>query len=308
MPDQTSSEETPDLPPAGYFERNPHFKYVAPAMAVMVLLSVVPTIFTIIISFTNYQLGWQFDRAKFVGFRNFMRLFSGGDPDFWHSVWISILFMVLATGVEMLLGFAIASLLNAMEFKLKPVVIGILIIPLAMTPSIAAQMWKLMLNAEYGIVNYILSALFDIKIIWLSKDMAFWSVLLVDLWQFTPFVALIMYAGLRSMPSEPYESAAIDGASRVQMLFRITLPMLRKLIYLCILLRGIDSLKLFDTAFVLTQGGPGNATEFLSLHVFRLANAQNGLIGRATAVAMVLLVVVSLVSWYLIKQQRKGED
>lgn len=307
MPNPSNPEDARRSPLDGYFQERPHLKYIAPAMAVMVLLSVVPTLFTIVIAFTNYRLGWDFDRAKFVGFRNFWRLFSGGDPDFWHSVWISVAFMVLATGLEMLIGFAIAALLNSTEFKLKPVVIGILIIPLAMTPSIAAQMWKLMLNAEYGIVNHFLDLLFGVKIIWLSKDMAFWSVLLVDLWQFTPFVTLIIYAGLRSMPAEPYESAAIDGASRSQMLRFITLPMLRKLLVLCVLMRAIDSLKLFDTAFVLTQGGPGNATEFLSLHVYRLANAQNGLIGRAAAVALVLLLIVGLVSHYLIKQQRKGD-
>ncbi len=291
-----------------YFRGRPHIKYITPAMVIMVLLSVVPTIFLIVISFTNYQLGWEFSRAKFVGFNNFIRLFSGADPDFWHSVYISILFMLLATLLEMLLGFGIASLLNSTEFFLKPLVIGMLIIPLAMTPSIAAQMWKLMLNAEYGVFNYILQSLFGAKVIWLSADMAFWSVLLVDIWQFTPFVTLIIYAGLRSMPNEPYESAAIDGATRFQMLRFVTLPMLRKLLFLAILMRSIDALKLFDTAFVLTQGGPGNATEFLSLHVFRLANAQNGLIGRAAAVALVLLVIVTVVSRILIKQQRKGVD
>lgn len=305
MQDETTRSQKRFL--SHYFQEKQHIKYIAPAMTALVLLSVVPTLFVGIIGFTNYQLGWDFSRAKFVWFRNFMRLFKGDDPDFWHSVWISLAFMVFATGIEMVLGFIIASLLNAWEFSLKPVVIGILIIPLAMTPSIAAQMWKLMLNSEYGVINHFLTSLFGIKIIWLSKDMAFWSVLLVDLWQFTPFVTLIIYAGLRSMPAEPYESAAIDGASRVQMLWHITLPMLRKLLFLCILMRAIDSLKLFDTAFVLTQGGPGNATEFLSLHVFRLANAQVGLIGRAAAVAVVLLVVVGVVSHFLIKQQRKGD-
>lgn len=292
----------------GYLLRRPHLKYIAPAMLVMVVMSVLPTIFLVIVSLTNYQLGWDFERAKFVGIDNFIRLFSGADPDFWHSVWISICFMVLATGLEMLLGFAIASLLNSMEFKLKPLVIGILIVPLAMTPSIAAQMWKLMFNAEYGVINHVLKLFFNTGITWLSSDMAFWSVLLVDIWQFTPFVTLIIYAGLRSIPHEPYESAAIDGATRLQMLRYITLPMMRKLLFLAILLRAIDSLKLFDTAFVLTQGGPGNATEFLSLHVYRLANAQNGLIGRAASVALVLLVIVTVVSRLLITQQRRGVD
>lgn len=291
-----------------YFRQRPHMKYIAPAMFVMVVLSVLPTIFLLVISLTNYQLGWNFGRAKFVGIANFIRLFTGADPDFWHSVWISVAFMALATGIEMLLGFGIASLLNSSEFKLKPLVIGILIVPLAMTPSIAAQMWKLMLNAEYGIINSILQAVLNTKVVWLSQSMAFWSVLLVDCWQYTPFVTLILYAGLRSMPTEPYEAASIDGATRLQTLRFITLPMMKKLIFLALLMRAIDSLKLFDTAFVLTQGGPGNATEFLSLHVFRLANAQNGLIGRAAAVALVLLVIVTVVSRLLIREQRKGVD
>jgi multiple sugar transport system permease protein len=164
-------------------------------MSVMVLLSIVPTVFLICISFTNYQLGWLFSRARFNGLNNFIRLFSGADPDFWHSVGISLAFMVFATGIEMILGYGIASLLNSMEFRLKPLVVGIMIVPLAMTPSIAAQMWKLMLNAEYGILNHIFQSLLGLKIIWLSRELAFWSILLVDVWMFTPFVTLIIYAG-----------------------------------------------------------------------------------------------------------------
>lgn len=288
-----------------YFAKNPHNKFIAPAMCAMIILSVIPTLFLIIISFTDYQLGWEFSRAEFVGLENFIRLFSGNDSEFWFSIFISISFMVIATVIEMIIGFFLALLLNSSEFKLKPLVIGILIIPLAMTPSIAAQMWKLMFNAEYGIINHFLQILFNVKIIWLSSDMAFWSILLVDIWQFVPFVTVILYAGLRSIPDEPYESAAIDGASRLQELRYITIPMMRKLIYLAILFRAIDSLKLFDTVFVLTQGGPGNATEFLSLHVYRMANAQNGLIGRATAIAIVLLLIVTVISTFLIKLQRK---
>ncbi len=177
-----------------FLHKNQHIKYITPAMVTMFILSIVPTIFLLIISFTNYQLGWKFGRTKFVGIKNFVRLFSGADPDFWHSVWISLLFMVLATCIELVLGFLLAMLLNSSEFKLKPLVIGIMIIPLAMTPSIAAQMWKLMLNSEYGIVNEILQSLFNFKVVWLSKDMAFWSILIVDIWQFTPFVTLIIYA------------------------------------------------------------------------------------------------------------------
>lgn len=294
-----------DLAIGDYFRKRPHIKYIAPAMVTLFVLSIVPTIFLIVVSFTNYHLGWDLSRAKFVAFDNYMRLFSGRDRDFWHAVYISLKFMSIATIIEMILGFSIAILLNEKEFKLKPLVVGILIIPLAMTPTIAGQMWKLMLNAEYGLINYILGGLFGVKVAWLSADMAFWSIMIVDIWQFTPFVALILYSGLRSMPDEPYESAMIDGAGKVRSFFYITVPMMRSLILLSLLMRAVDSLKLFDTAFVLTQGGPGNATEFLSLHVYRMVNAQNGLIGRGAAVAMVLLVIVTVVSNILIRFQRK---
>ena len=290
---------------SGFLRNRPHIKFIAPAMTTLFLLSIVPTIFLVAVSFTNYQLGWSVDRAKFVALENYLRLFSGRDRDFWHAVFISLQFMFIATTIQMVLGFGVALLLNDREFRLKPLVVGILIIPLAMTPAIAGQMWKLMFNAEYGLINYILGALFGVKIAWLSSGLAFWSIMIVDIWQFTPFVALILYAGLRSMPEEPYESAMIDGAGKVRSFFYITVPMMRSLILLALLMRAVDSLKLFDTAFVLTQGGPGNATEFLSLHVYRQVNAQNGLIGRGAAVAIVLLAVVTVVSNVLIRVQRK---
>lgn len=291
--------------PGGWLRDRPYIKYIAPAMLTLFVLSIIPTLFLVIVSFTDYQLGWSPDRAEFVAFENYMRLFSGRDRDFWHAVYISLVFMIAATSVEMVLGFAIALLLNEKEFRLKPLVVGILIIPLAMTPTIAGQMWKLMFNAEYGLLNYLLGGLFGLKVPWLSSGMAFWSIMIVDIWQFTPFVALILYSGLRSLPDEPYESAMIDGAGKARSFYYVTLPMMRPLILLAMLMRAVDSLKLFDTAFVLTQGGPGNATEFLSLHVFRMVNAQNGLIGRGAAIAMVLLALVTVISNLLIRFQRK---
>lgn len=288
---------------------NPHWKYIGPTMFILFVLSIVPTIFLFGVSLTNYQLGWKLTnpKLKIVWFKNYIRLFNGKDADFWHAVLISLEFMVLATAVEMVLGFAVALMLNKKEFKLKPVIIGILIIPLAMTPTIAGQMWKLMFNAEYGLINYILDNLFKVRVTWLSSELAFWSILIVDIWQFTPFVTLILYAGLRSVPEEPIEAAMIDGASSARIFFNITVPMMSKLIYLALLLRCVDALKLFDTAFVLTQGGPGNATEFLSLHVYRLVNAQNGLLGRGAAVAIVLLLLVNVVSKLLLKVQHRKD-
>lgn len=274
-------------------------------MGIMTILTVFPSIFLYLISLTNYQLGWGLDRVEFVGIDNYIRLFRGGDPDFWNAIVISLWFMVLTATIEMVLGFFIGKILCESDFRFKPVVFAILIIPIVMTPSIAGNIWKLMLNSEYGIINYILEMFGFPKVAWLDAEMAFNSVVLSDIWQWTPFVALISYAGMCSLPSEQYEAAKIDGAGAIQLFYHITLPALRSLIFLTLIFRTIDSLKIYDMPFVLTQGGPGNSTEFLSLHIYRLANAQNGLIGRAAANAVILMLLSTIISKILIYFQRK---
>lgn len=289
-------------------KRKPYLPYIAPAMTIMTVLTIFPSIFLYVISMTNYQLGWDFSRMQWVGLQNYTRLFTGQDPDFWNAIYISLKFMIEATAIEMVLGFLIGKLLNDSEFKLKPVVFAILIVPIVMTPSIAGNIWKLMLNSEYGIINYWLGKLGMAKIAWLDAQHAFASVLLADVWQWTPFVTLIFYAGMRSLPHDQYEAAKVDGANTVQLFRHITLPALKPLIFLALVFRTIDSMKIYDMPFVLTQGGPGNSTEFLSLHIYRLANAQNGLIGRAAANAIVLLLIATVISAILIRLQRKEAE
>lgn len=135
---------------------------------------------------------------------------------------------------------------------------------------------------------------------------AFLSVVLVDIWQNTPFVALIIYAGLKALPEDPYEAAVMDGASRFQLFRYITLPLLRPIILLAVIFRLIDSLRTFDIPFSLTQGGPGSATEFLSMHIYRLGFAQTGWVGRASATSVILLTLTTIISLLLIRLMRKG--
>jgi len=290
-----------------WFTKNPHLAYVLPSIILLALLTIVPAIFLYYISLTNYELGQTWSEQNLVGLKNFIRLFSGSDPEFWPSVRISILFMLLATLFETICGFIIALLLDR-DFKLKSLVFACLLIPITMTPSVLGQIWKLMYNAEYGVINYFVELLFHTKIVWLGPNLAFISTLLVDIWQWTPFMALIIYAGLRSIPTEPHEAALVDGANVIQSFRYITLPLLRPLLSLALLFRLMDSLKLFDVPFVLTQGGPGNKTELLSLHVYRLGFAQTGWIARASATGVVLLIIIIISSQFLIRQFRKGDE
>lgn len=290
-----------------WLRRHPWAPYIFPTAIVMLLLFVVPILFVFLISLTNYHLGAEFGKISVLGLANYKRLFTGEETGFFHSVWLSIGFMILGTVLQLILGMICAMLLNH-EFRGKGLVIACLIIPIAMTPSIVSQIWKLMFNSEFGVINYFLNAITGNGIQWLDGDHAFLSVLIATVWQYTPFVTLMMYAGLRSLPISPYESAMLDGASSGQIFFYITLPLMKNLLILCALLRAIDMLKTFDIPYVLTQGGPGSATKFLSLLIYDTGFGEQNFVGRASAMAVVLIVVVTLISLVLFHVQNKGRE
>lgn len=290
-----------------YGRRRPYLFFIMPALVIMAVLVAFPTLFLYYISLTDYEMGYDLASANLVGINNYVRLISGRDRVFWYSVAISLLFMLVATMIEMILGYGLASLLNQKEYKLKGLVFGCLVVPIAMTPSIAGQIWKLMLNSEYGVFNYLLNRLLHIKVTWLGPDMVFLSVILIDIWQWTPYVALILYSGLRAIPIESYETAAVEGASRWQSFCYVTVPMLKPVLLIAVLFRSIDCLKTFDIPYVLTQGGPGNLTEFMSLHIYRLGFAQTGFIGRAAAMSVILSIIITVLSGFIIARMRKKE-
>lgn len=270
-------------------QKKEHYIYILPSVIILALIVIFPTIFLWYISFTNYDLTMGWENKKLVGFDNFLYLFQQ-DKDFWHSVQISLLFMVITVFAELCLGFMIALLFNR-EIRWKRLWIACLIVPMVMTPAIVSLMWKLMLNTEYGVLNYILSWLSIKKINWLGYESAFWSLMIVEIWQWTPFMTLILYAGLQALPNEPFEAADVDGASFTQALYYITLPLLKPIIAIALLLRSIDALKIFDIVYGLTQGGPGNSTELMSLHIYRLGFRHTNWMGRASANAIILLLL-----------------
>lgn len=292
----------------GLGARRPELPFLLPALIVMTVLFITPIVFTIAASFTDFKLGMRFSDFSFVGLGNYIRLFDGSQSKFLFSIGISILLTVLGTGLQMVLGMACAMLLNSREFRGKGVVIACLLVPVAMTPSIASQMWKLLLNADFGIVNHLLKSLFGFTVTWLDVDHAFLSVLIAIVWQFTPFVTLMLYAGLRSMPDSPYESAIVDGANGFQIFIHVTLPMMKRLIILCVLLRTVDMLKTFDIPYTLTQGGPGSATKFLGLLIYDIAAGETNYVGRASAIAVILIVIVCLFSVVLFRAMNKSDE
>jgi multiple sugar transport system permease protein len=285
-------------------KKKEHYPYILPAVATLILIVIFPTIFLWYVSFTNYDLTMGWKKKAFVGFKNFVYLFSK-DKDFWYSLQISIVFMIVTVIAELVLGFGIALLFNR-KLRGKRVWMSFLIIPMVITPTIISLIWKLMLNTEYGVLNYILSLITIGKVNWLSPQTALLSLMIVDIWEWTPFMALILYAGLQAIPQEPYEAARVDGANASQILYYITIPLLKPMMFVALLLRSIDALKIFDVAYGMTQGGPGRATELMSLHIYRLGFRHTNWIGRASANAIVLLMLITLLTTVLLRSLRKS--
>ncbi len=278
--------------------------FLSPAIIPLVLLTIGPLIFLYWISMTNYELGQQIGSAHFIGLSNYIRLFSGRDREFWDSVRVTLELAFLATSLELIFGFAIAFLIHTTE-KFRSLFVSAFMLPMVVTPVIVGLIWKLMLNSESGIINWILGHLFGVTPTWLGPDLSFVSVLIVEVWQWTPFVALILVSGLASLPEEPLEAAAIDGATRWQTLRYVVLPILQPIILFALLIRLIDELKIFDAIFIMTGGGPGSTTESLSVHSYRLGFVATGWIGRSSATAVVLALITVAASFYMISRLQR---
>jgi len=258
------------------------------------MITVIPTVFLAITSMNYWELGYPWSERIWVGLANYTNSFT--NQQFLHSIQVTVLYTISAVSIELIFGFAIAWFLSRPSLVLRGFLLACLIIPMTVTPSIAGLIWRLYFNPIYGIVNYVLGRFIDIAPNWYSYTLALPSVILVDIWQWTPFVALVLLAGLSAIPKSPVEAALVDGADSWQMVKYVFLPLLRPIILIVLILRTMDALKMFDVVFSLTGGGPADATELLSMHVYRTGFYQSGMVGLASAMAVVLLIVIMLFS------------
>lgn len=250
-------------------------------------------------SFTSYRLNRGAPVPNWG--ENFLSLFSSGEG--LHAVGITLGYAAVVVVIECVLGMGLAMLLNYVgrvgnSFRL------LIVLPLLLPPVVAALMWKVMLT-ENGVVNWLLEAVGSQKLLWLNgPDSALWSVVLIDVWIFTPFVVLLAQAGLKSVPKELSEAAAMDGAGPVRNFMSVTLPMLMPVLVVIVTFRGIDSLKMFDIIYTTTKGGPVDATT--NLHVMAyLDGIRNLNFGAAMAALMVLWLLCYLISFFLLRARRK---
>lgn len=267
--------------------------WLAPLVALLVVFTIYPLIYNIWLSFHEFVPKRR--AVEWVGFENWIQLWN--DERFWSAMGVTFTYFFVALVIEVTLGMAIALLLDA-ELPGFGVLRAVLSMTLVIPPAIAGMMFLLMQDPQFGVITYFLAQLgiLDQSTPILStSSLALAGVLLAEIWQWTPFMVLIFMAGLRSMPSEPFEAAMIDGASSWQMFRRLTLPMMSKVLAVAILLRGIDLFRVFDYVFVMTSGGPGTSTYSLSLYAWQQTFSFTNW-GYGATISLVSLVIVMVMA------------
>jgi multiple sugar transport system permease protein len=239
-----------------------------------------------------------------VGWDNFARVL--GDPGFLHALWLTFGYSFVTVAGEFAIGLAIALMLNRVV-ALKPIYFAILTIPMAMSPVSVGLIWRMLLQPNLGIANAILESLGLARLDWLgTADLAFWTMAAVDIWQQMSFVILILAAGLAALPRDPYEAADVDGASGLQQFWYLTLPMLRPVAAITIIIQLINEFRTYDLTYVLTKGGPGVSTEVLSFFAYRRAFLGLSLNEGAAASFVLLLVVLALTLVFFVVTERRA--
>lgn len=263
--------------------------YISPAFIVLIVILVYPLGYSFWLSFHKWTLRTFQTGIPFVGFDNYSTLLTS--TEFLASMRITVTFVVLALLFEFTLGMSLALLLNH-ELKGKGIIRSVILLPMMCTNVVIGLTWRLLFNYEYGIINYYLSTLNFPRVEWLSSpDIAMWSIIIVDVWNTTSFVTLMLLAGLQSMPEEPFEAAKIDGASSLQTFYYLTLPLLRSTILVALLWRFIDTFRIFDVVYLLTAGGPARVTETISINIYRYG-FQSFNLGYASAASYLMIVIL----------------
>lgn len=274
--------------------------FMLPSLIALMLVLAVPLVYSMLTSFFDTNLKYR-GLGDFVGLQNYIEVLK--DKYFLDSVKTTVIFTVCVVVLEFLTGLGIALLLNNIT-KARNFFFTIIIVPMMITPIAVGLIWRLLLHSDLGIVNYVLSLIGISGKAWLAdSSIALKTVMFIDIWQNVPYMVLVILAGLVTLPTEPYEAAAIDGASRIQSFFNLTVPMMIPTFSVVLLLRTITALKTYDLIFVLTRGGPGTTTEVISYHIYQQAFRYLE-IGKASAMSYLLLLMIVPVAFLFIKISR----
>jgi multiple sugar transport system permease protein len=267
-------------------------RFVMPALVMLSAFTVYPIVYVIYLSLQRRLL--VFDISRFVGIENYRFLLS--DMRFWNALKNTVYFTIASVSLEFLLGLSIAVLLNR-EFRCKGFVRAVVLIPWAIPTVVSARMWEWMYNTDFGILNYLLGA----NVNWLGSQ--FWALnaaVFMDVWKTTPFVAILLMAGLQVIPRELYQAARVDGAGNWEIFRRITMPLLTPVILVVLIFRTLDAFRVFDAIYVLTGGGPANTTETLSIYAYKIL-FQTLQFGYGSTLSVVIFMCIGGITVFYIR-------
>ncbi|GAA5123742.1 sugar ABC transporter permease [Alloalcanivorax gelatiniphagus] len=270
--------------------------FISPALLLLLGMSVFPLLWALYLSFTDYS-ATRATGSGFVGFDNYITILTSSEVH--KRALTTLLYVVGAVLLQTVLGFSIAYLISR-RTRGRGALTTLFLVPMMLSPVVVGLFWKFMLDAQFGVINSMLGSLGFGQVEWLTRQRtALFSLIVVDTWQWTPFIMLIALAGLTAVPAYLYEAASIDRASEWFRFRHITLPMVWPLLLIAVMFRAIEAFRLFDLVYILTSGGPGVSTETLSFHVYKVAFLGfNTGTASAYGILMVLVVIV-LAQFYL---------
>ncbi len=288
-----------------WYERHLNYLLLAPTVLLLLALTIFPFFYAISLTF----LDTKGPEWKFIGLQNYQRLFDDmlNSTSLFRAAFANtVVFTVSAVSLEFLLGLSLALLFNT-YIGGRGFFRAILLIPMMLPPIVVAILFKLLYEPSFGVLNWFLRLVGFSGLLWeASVSTALFSLIIIDIWEWTPFMFLILLAGLQAIPLDPYEAAAVDGASWWQIFWNVTFPLLKPAVLIALLLRIMDALRLFDQVFILTGGGPANATETLSLYIYKVAFRFSDL-GYAAVVSFILLTITVLLSHLFIRYLKSEE-
>ncbi|QCL94655.1 carbohydrate ABC transporter permease [Agrobacterium tumefaciens] len=278
-----------------------YWPFVIPALIVISAVIVFPWVFTLWMSAHRWTLGQE---QSFIGFENYIRLAS--DARFWESLWHTLIYTVLSVVAPLFLG-TLAALVFDAQFPLRGFLRGVFVMPMMATPVAIALVWTMMFHPQLGVLNYLLSFIGIGPLEWIyNQSTVIPSLVLVETWQWTPLVMLIVLGGLAAVPREPYESAEIDGANAWQKFRYLTMPMIAPFLMIAVIIRSIDAVKSFDIIYAMTQGGPGTASETINIYLYNTAFAYYD-IGYGSAMAVVFFIIIVALSFVLLMVRQRSQ-
>ena len=284
-----------------WLDKNLKLVFIMPSVLFVIIMIAFPLAYNFFVSFTKWSLS-SITPPKFIGLKNYMDLLT--DSRFLLSVFRTLVFSLGALIVQIIIGVSFALFINR-EFKGKELVKTALLLPMVMTPVAVGMIWLLIYEPTIGLANFVFSNLGFEPLVWLGdQHTALLSLMIVDIWEWSPMISLITLAGLSAIPEEPYESARVDGATYWQILWKITIPMVSSSILIAAMLRLIDILKTFDIIYSTTQGGPGFATETINIFGY-LQAFQYFRFGSASAALVMFFVFIFLFIILFLKMKEK---